>query len=390
MDYTKRWEIIQELNQGGQGKVYKVLDKDRFHSKENLQKMIESSISKFSRIHDEQMREDAFDYFKTVVIDLIKIENPSHYGALKVLHKPELARDSKRAEERIKREIEAMSKISHPNLLKIFDYDADSKWFVSQFYSKGTLNQNLKFIGNFPKALKSFRPLVEGVSKLHENKIVHRDIKPQNVFIDYEDNLVLGDFGLIFFEDETHTRISATLENVGSRDWMPAWAQGIRIEDIKPSFDVFSLGKVLWSMISGKSILQLWYFKRDLFNVERLFPKNYMMTKANWLLERCITEEEKDCLPNAKALLEEVDRFLSLIELNTDIVSLDIKRRCKVCGLGNYQQIVERGNRAHLEAFGIHPNMGAPYKIFTCDYCGHVQLFDVGDLREALPPAWKT
>ena len=389
MDYSNRWEIGEELNEGGQGKVYKVLDKDKFHSKVNLQKMIQASIKNFNAIHDNKMREDAFDYFKKSVLDLIKMEDPTQYGALKVLHNPELARDSKRAEERIRREIEAMSKIFHPNLLKVLDYDADSKWFVSQFYSKGTLNQNLNFIGNFPKALKAFRPLVEGVSKLHENKIVHRDIKPQNVFIDYEDNLVLGDFGLIFFEDEAHTRISATFENVGSRDWMPAWTQGIRIEDIRPSFDVFSLGKVLWSMISGKPILQLWYFMKESSNLEKLFPNNYMMSKANWLLGRCIKEEEKDCLPDAKTLLEEVDRSLSLIELNADIIGPDIRRRCRVCGLGNYQQIVERGNREHLEDFGLHPSMGAPFKIFICDYCGHVQLFDVGDSRESPPPAWK-
>ncbi len=105
--------------------------------------------------------------------------------------------------------------------------------------------------------MKAFRPLVEGVAKLHERGFVHRDIKPQNIFIDANGNLVLGDFGIVFFDDPAHTRLSATFENVGSRDWMPGWAYSVRIEAVKPAFDVFSLGKVLWAMISTKPVLPL-------------------------------------------------------------------------------------------------------------------------------------
>jgi serine/threonine protein kinase len=102
-----------------------------------------------------------------------------------------------------------MSDILHPNLLKILDADPDAKWFVSQFHPNGTLVENQhQFVGNFSKALRAFRPLVEGVSELHKHGRVHRDIKPQNVFFDAADNLILGDFGLVFFTDADHTRLS--------------------------------------------------------------------------------------------------------------------------------------------------------------------------------------
>ena len=86
---------------------------------------------------------------------------------------------------------------------------------------------------------------------MHGKGLVHRDIKPENIFVDESEQLVLGDFGLVFFMDRDRTRLSDAYENVGSTDWMPGWATRMRIEEIKPSFDVFSLGKTIWSMVLG-------------------------------------------------------------------------------------------------------------------------------------------
>ena len=249
MDYKDRWHIIDELGEGGQGKVYRVLDKSKFKVEQDIFPEVVKSIRNLTKISDDQKNRKAFfESLRETVAEFIRIENPVNQAALKLLHKPEDARDAERAEERIKREIEAMSKASHPNLLKILDYDKGSyKWFVSEYHPKGSLKkeQNKKlFTGDFVGSLRAFRLLVEGVSQLHIHKgrWVHRDIKPENVFLDSNNKLVLGDFGLIFFADEQHTRISETFENVGSRDWMPAWAMGMRIEYIKTTFDVFCLG----------------------------------------------------------------------------------------------------------------------------------------------------
>ena len=148
------------------------------------------------------------------MIGIVRMNDFSYHGALKVLHQPTEARNAYRANDRIKLEIKAMSDILHPNLLRILDADSDSTWFVSQYHPNGTLVENQhRFVGNFAKALRAFRPLVEGVSELHKKDRVHRDIKPQKIFFDAADNLILGDFGLIFFTDTHHTRLSDTLEN---------------------------------------------------------------------------------------------------------------------------------------------------------------------------------
>jgi len=205
MGFKKRWEIIEEIGRGGQGKVSCVIDISEFDLS-RIRDSITQAIRKFTGVYRPDESTMDFEPFRKGIVDLIRMEDPIRHGALKVLHEPKDARDSKRAEARLKKEIKAMSDTKHPNLLKILDYDPDAKWFVSEFHPKGTLAENKNiYTGNFISALKAFRPLVEGVSELHKNGYVHRDIKPQNVFISSNNDLILGDFGLVFFIDEQHT-----------------------------------------------------------------------------------------------------------------------------------------------------------------------------------------
>jgi hypothetical protein len=197
--------------------------------------------------------------------------------------------------------------------------------------------------------------------------------------------LVLGDFGLIFFEDAQYTRVSETYENVGSRDWMPGWAMGMRIEDVKPTFDVFSLGKVIWSMATGKPILPLWYFDRDRFDVEKMFPDIANIKFANPLFKKCIVEEEKNCLPDAGTLLNEIDKTISAIEHGAEHLDLAVNRKCKVCGLGDYALIADE-DFTQTHNFGLSPAGDRVMRIFTCTQCGNVQLFSY---KQSQPPAWR-
>lgn len=144
MDHSRRWRKIGELGQGGQGKVYRVLDTSKINTGEIRQAII--SIIREVKNQDLQPTDWMKDLgpLKDAIANLIRMEDPACHGALKVLHEPKHARDPELAEARIRKEIEAMKKISHPNLLKILDADSDAKWFVSQFHPKGSLD-------NYPK-----------------------------------------------------------------------------------------------------------------------------------------------------------------------------------------------------------------------------------------------
>jgi len=363
MDYNERWEKIEKLGEGGQGEVYKVLDKSKFKVDEMLS-IISTGVS---RTDSKEKQRKQFGAFRQTTLDFSRMEDPVNQGALKVLHLPEAARDAELAEERLKNETTVMSEISHPNLLKILDTDSDFKWFVSEYHPNGSLDKNPLYKGDFVGALKALQPLAEGVAKIHAEGYVHRDIKPHNVFVASDGRLVLGDFGLIFYEDDQRTRLSRTFENVGSRDWMPPWAMGVRVEDIQPSFDVYCLGKLLWSMVNPGRILRLWYYDRPEFDLEQLHPNTPYIHFAKILFRKCIVENEEGCLGNTVDLLMVVDKLLQIIDGQGDIVADDVKRACKVCGLGHYEPY---GGNTQFIMDHTHE-----WNIFACDYCKNLQLF---------------
>jgi len=108
-----------------------------------------------------------------------------------------------------------MAAVSHPNLMDMLDSNANERWFVTTCYDKGPLETHLtKYQGRALDALRAIRGLVDGVASMHRSGLVHRDIKPGNVYISDDERLVLGDFGLVFQSDQAD-RVTETFENVG-------------------------------------------------------------------------------------------------------------------------------------------------------------------------------
>ena len=371
--YEYRWHLLGELGEGGQGKVFKTYRISDFDLDE-LVPALKKSIQGLA--HTRQVEDiGLYQLFESVIKNVMKMQDSESYCALKVLHSPKDARNPEKAQERIRNEIRAMQKIKHSNLLPIIEVDPDFQWFVSPYYSKGTLATNAsKFVGNPIAALRALRPLVKALVVLHDDGIVHRDVKPQNIFLDSQDNLILGDFGLVFFNDVNKTRLSDSFENVGSRDWMPPWAYGMRVGDVRPSFDVFSVGKVLWSMVSGRPILPLWYYDRQDCNLELIFRSVPYIELINAILRGCVVEQEQNCWNHAELFLQAVDKALFIIDTAGDIIRPNVTRSCKVCSVGTYEMRAD-SNLTDLRNLGLSPAGATGYKFFVCNHCGHVQLF---------------
>ncbi len=295
------------------------------------------------------------------------------WGALKVLHRPPSPEALEKPFERLRREVATLKAIDHPSLVKVLDEKIDDFWFVMTLFALGSLSDNrTAFQGRMLPALRAFRTLVDAVAILHEHSMIHRDIKPENVFLESDERLVLGDMGIVFFRDDAHTRVSETYENVGSRDWMPAWAMGVRLDDVTPAFDVFTLGKVFWSMLSGRTRLQLWYHREPAFDLEKLFPNQPDVRFARWILDDSVVEKEAACLPTAKELLVRVDECILAVSRHAQLPG---RRLCRVCGLGQYVQRVDERNSGQQLNFGIQRVGNAGFRIFCCDHCGHCELF---------------
>ena len=304
------WVLVECIGSGGQGKVHIA----RRIPLQKYQALSEAFDRRPERVGSAGPR------FMDVLLDAFLLFEHSEQGALKVLHDPEDAKNAQTAPARFKREIEALQAVSHPALVRVLDVAPDFSWFVMEYHRRGALSEHSdRYSGNVLKALRAFEPLVKGVHKIHQRRLVHRDIKPANVFLADDDRLVLGDFGLVLDTESDGPRVTGSRESVGSRDWMPPWTMSRRVEELTPSYDVFSLGKVLWAMISGKSPFPLDYYTESQYNLERLFPDHRHMPAANALLGKCIGHRESDVLDNAGELLREAKATIKELKMRKEI-----------------------------------------------------------------------
>jgi serine/threonine protein kinase len=200
--------------------------------------------------------------------------------------------------------------------------------------------------GDASAALRSIRPLVAVLAELPSHKFVHRDFKPENIFIGREENLVLGDAGLAFYMGDS-ARPTKTYESVGTQHYMPAWAYGRRLKQIAPTFDVFSVGKVIWAMVAGEPACPLWYIHEEDWDLEQRFKGTESMFFVNRLLDKCVVQHEKDMqVQDGNALLREIDLTINAIENgNTSpLRAREGRGKCRACGIGAYNRMYRKAS----------------------------------------------
>ena len=180
---------------------------------------------------------------------------------------------------------------------------------------------------------------MDAVSALHSEKVVHRDIKPDNIFVASDGHLVLADCGLAF-KLENQDRLTLTFENVGTRDFQPPWSYGMRLAEVQPTFDVFSLAKVLWTMVSGRPKLPLWYYDRPEHDLRQMFPEEPAVQYVHEILRKSVVELENETrLHDAGELLGRGRHYnYSGVEW-LSVPGWKAKMRCQFCGIGTYREV---------------------------------------------------
>ncbi len=180
--------------------------------------------------------------------------------AIKVLPAP-LSRDPDR-QQRFVREARAAASLSHPNIVAVHDVGvhAGTAFIVTELLEGETLRQRIDGRPLSPrKAIDYAIQIASGLAAGHERGIVHRDIKPDNLFVTKDGRVKILDFGLArisdpFFEDETETITVDGVPHarvVGTARYMsPEQARGLRSDHRS---DIFSLGVVLYEMLTGVS-----------------------------------------------------------------------------------------------------------------------------------------
>jgi serine/threonine protein kinase len=154
---------------------------------------------------------------------------------------------------RFAREARVAAGISHPNVVRVFEFNPDGPFLVMEYMIGGTLEDRL-FVDEkpqrFPPAqtLHMLRAVLAALEAVHRRGVVHRDIKPANVFFDAGGDIRLGDFGVAHLTD-----LGATLTGalVGTLAYMaPEQITGSKKPDA--STDLYALGVVMFRCLTGR------------------------------------------------------------------------------------------------------------------------------------------
>ncbi|MDO4480344.1 MAG: Stk1 family PASTA domain-containing Ser/Thr kinase [Erysipelotrichaceae bacterium] len=152
---------------------------------------------------------------------------------------------------RFQREASAASRISHPNVVDIYDVgEYNGMHYIVMEYIKGhTLKQLIAKRGALSQqeALYIMKQLTSAVLCAHQANIIHRDIKPQNVILKDDGTVKITDFGIAIASNSVQLTSNNTV--MGSAHYLaPETAQG---KEPNPQVDIYSLGIVFFELLSG-------------------------------------------------------------------------------------------------------------------------------------------
>jgi serine/threonine-protein kinase len=171
--------------------------------------------------------------------------------AIKTVSVAQLQQEGADAESRFLREAQSAGRLSHPNIVTIYDVgEADGLAYIAMEYLPGATLRDLMNKGPMPLDLvvDTATQMAEALAFAHEHGVIHRDIKPANVVVTgRRGRIKLTDFGIAHLVNSDHTHAGKML---GSPRYMsPEQAMG---REIDGRSDIFSLGAVVYEMLTGR------------------------------------------------------------------------------------------------------------------------------------------
>ncbi|HYL68956.1 MAG TPA: tetratricopeptide repeat protein [Candidatus Limnocylindria bacterium] len=264
-DFGTRYRIEGLLGQGGMGRVYKAYDKD---------------------------------LDRTVALKVVRHGVMGEVDALK----------------RFKQELVLASKISHKNILRIHDMgEVGDVKFITMAYVEGQdLHGILRDNPKLPleRVLKFATQLADALAAAHGEGVVHRDLKPQNILVNKDDQIFVSDFGLAKSFEEGAIGMTRTGAFLGTPRYMsPEQVEG------KPAdqrSDLYAYGLIVYEMVTGdvpftgETTLKVMYQR---IQEKPKSPKLVNPSLPNWLVRlimRCLEKDPADRYQSAYEILADL------------------------------------------------------------------------------------
>jgi eukaryotic-like serine/threonine-protein kinase len=236
--------------------------------------------------------------------------------AVKVILSGTYAGDADRR--RFQAEAEAIARLDHPNVVRVFDVgEADgTPYFALELCPGGTLTAKLDGTPwTALSAAATVAALADGVAAAHTHGIIHRDLKPGNVLLAADGTPKVTDFGLAK-STATDSGLTATGAVMGTPSYMaPEQASGART--VGPAADVYSLGAILYELLTGRPPFKGASVLDTLDQVRRAEPAPPRSLNASiprdleTICLKCLQKDPTRRYPSAADLAADVRRWLT-------------------------------------------------------------------------------
>jgi len=266
----ERYKILRELGRGGMAIVYRATDT-----------MLD----------------------RNVAVKIILAENAGKEKTEKLL-------------KRFNREAKTLAGLSHPNIVKVLDYGEyeSAPYLVMEFISGGALKSRMGKPILYSEAAAMLAPVARALHHAHQQKIVHRDVKPENILINDSDQLMLSDFGILKLVDaeESHG-LTGTGKIVGTPAYMSP--EQIRGREVDGRADMYSLGIVFFEMVTGrKPYIANTPIELSLQHLHDPIPKAKQIirdlpSEVDQIIAKAIAKNPEDRYPTMAAFAQALDKI---------------------------------------------------------------------------------
>ncbi|MBR0678338.1 serine/threonine protein kinase, partial [Roseomonas alkaliterrae] len=172
--------------------------------------------------------------------------------AIKVVNRPsENDPEAVEAHARFRREAQAAGRLSHPNIVGVYDYgeNATQAWIVMELVEGGSLKGRLDRHERFtiPEIVRIMSEVCAALQYSHQRGVVHRDIKPGNIMLTTDGQVKIADFGIARLENSSMTQVGTL---IGTPSYMAP--EQFRGEPVDLRADIWAAGVMLYQLLTGE------------------------------------------------------------------------------------------------------------------------------------------